>query len=178
MIARTPTNCLTREWSNVSEFEDWLREAENAPPARPPETAKDGQKLGFDTYLLTPSKSANSAPILCGTGDDFLDHYILNDGEITEVPLQWSQGELTATQIVEGKIAKKMMRSQKLVLCQVEDGKRKWFEVTVLNDDLSYPFEACKLALKCWAFTTYPEAKKRFKGLIQKARRGGFQWMR
>jgi hypothetical protein len=178
LIAHTPINCPTREWSNVSEFEDWLRETENTPQARPPETAKDGQKLAFDTYLLAPSKSANSAPILCGIGGDFSHLSILIDGEITEVPLQWSQGELTATQIVEGKIAKKIMHSQKIVLCQVEDRERKWFEVTTLNDDLTYPFEACKLALKFWAFETYPEAKKQFKGLIQKARRGGFQWMR
>lgn len=171
MSARTPINCPTREWSNVSEFEDWLREAENIPPARPPETAKDGQKLGFDTYLLAPSKSSNSTPILCGIGGDFLDHYFLLDGEITEVPLQWSQNGLSAIQIVEGKISKKMMRSQKLVLCQVEDSRRKWFEVSVLNDDLSYPFNACMLGLRCWAFTDYTLAKRQFNKSVKEKRK-------
>lgn len=176
MIARTPTNCPTREWSNVSELEDWLREAENTPPARPPETAKDGQKLAFDTYLLAPRKSGNSALCLCGIESHFLEN-VIRLGKLTiEVPFQWSDGHFTATQIVEGKIARKIMRSQKTVLCQVEDDRRKWFEVAVLGDDLDYPFGSHYLNAKCLPFNTYAEAATYFKAAVNKAKKGGSPW--
>jgi hypothetical protein len=87
------------------------------------------------------------------------------------VPLQWSDGHLIATQIVEGKIARKVMRSQKLVLCQVEDESKVWFEVTTLNGDLTYPFNACMIGLICWAFTNYPAAKKQYNKLIKDIRK-------
>ena len=73
---------------------------------------------------------------------------------------------MTATQIIEGKTTKKVMRSQKLVLCKVEDDKRIWFEVAGLGDDLSYPFDSKLIGIRVFPFGSYREAKAQFVSLV------------
>lgn len=167
MSTQIPTNCPTREWSNVSEFEDWLRESESTPPARPPENSKNGQKLGFDTYVSFNPKHASATRCLCDSEGGQLPNDILLGGQFFNVPLHWSDNKTTATQIVLGKRKRKVMRSHLLVLCQVEDVKNKWFEVAVLNKDLSYPFSASVIGMSCWPFLNYAEAKRQFQRLLR-----------
>lgn len=174
MKTHTPIKYPTRAWSNMTEFEEWIEEARRAQQPReikPQETTIDGQKVGFDTYVSICRKHPNFAHCLCSVEDGFVDNYILINGEFAEVPLQWSEGDVTATQTVEGKISKDMMRSQKLVLCKLEERGKSWFEVTVLNDDLTYPFNAYMLGLKCWAFADYIAARKKYNALIREVRK-------
>ena len=164
--------CPARSWSNASEFNEWLYDqAKNEQKRDCPKKPLNDQNLGFDTYILAHPKHASLSRCLCGFEGRPSDNVIQLKDDYSEVPLHWAEGDLTATQIVQGKRKRKVMRSYKLVLCQVEDPRSKWFEVTVLNDDLSYPFDACMLGLKCWAFTDYAKAKKQFNQLISKARK-------
>jgi hypothetical protein len=164
--------CPARSWSNASEFNEWLYDqAKNEQKRDCPKKPLNDQNLGFDTYILAHPKHASLSRCLCGFEGRPSDNVIQLKDDYSEVPLHWAEGDLNATQIVQGKRKRKVMRSYKLVLCQVEDPRSKWFEVTVLNDDLSYPFDACMLGLKCWAFTDYAKAKKQFNKLISKARK-------
>lgn len=134
--------------------------------SNPSSTGIDGQIVAFDSYIQTPKKTSNFAPCLCGSEGGFLENTIRLGRQDFNVPLQWSKDGFTATQIVEGKISKKVMRSQKLVLCQVEDDRRRWFEVSGLMSDLSYPFDASLLGIRVFAFDAYKEAKAQFNSLI------------
>jgi len=172
--AHTPIKFPARAWSNMTEFDEWIeeaRQAQNTPGIKLPDSPINGQNLGFNAYTLAHPKHASLSQCLCGFEDRPSDNAIQLKDDYSKVPLHWAEGDLTATQIVQGKRKRKVMRSYKLVLCQVEDPRSKWFEVTVLNDDLSYPFDACMLGLKCWAFTDYAKAKKQFNQLISKARK-------
>ena len=97
-------------------------------------------------------------------------HFIKNDIRLGRTkqrcPSTWEEGSLTATQIVEGKTSKKVMRSQKLILCKVEDDRRIWFEVAGLRDDLTYPFDSKLIGIRVFPFNTFKEAKAKFVSLV------------
>ena len=167
MSGINPSVCQTRSWSNVKEFHRWLDKI------KPLEPSIVSQKVGFDTYLLAPQRTAKTPHCLSVLGGDFSHNNILIDRTIYKVPGQWSCDGLTATQIVEGKIKREVMRSVWLVLCSVEDTSRRWFEVAALLNDLSYPFGEHYLGVRTHAFEDYPSAKKQFKRMISWARKEG-----
>ena len=165
MSATSPSELPTRSWANLKESHRWL---DNIEPLEP---RIFSQKVDFDTYLLAPPKTAKTPHCLSTLGGDFSHNHILIDRTFYKVPGQWSYDDLTATQIVEGKIKREVMRSGWLVLCSVEDASRRWFEVATLLDDLIYPFGEHYLGLRTHAFHDYPSAKKQFKRMISWARK-------
>ena len=103
------------------------------------------RKSGSISPLLSKPAILTFSPAM-NTGME--GHFIKNDIRLGRTkqrcPSTWEEGSLTATQIIEGKTSKKVMRSQKLILCKVEDDRRIWFEVAGLRDDpdVSIRFEA------------------------------------
>lgn len=165
----------TREWSNATQLNGWLDEAKNRDPggsSTSPISFVNGPKARFGTYLLGPRKSAKTGHCLSVLGACFDDDPILLGDRLIQVPTQWSWGDLTATQIVEGKRKPKVMRSQRLVLCCVEDKSRRWFEVAVLNKDLSYPSDPHLVGLSFFPFADYAAARRQFNLFTSKARKG------
>ena len=123
---------------------------------------KDVEKQESDTFLLPTSKRGKRDLCLCGLSGGFLKNSIVLNSRIQKVPTQWTEGNLTATQLVEGKIKKKVLRKGLVVLVQVEDENRKWFEVTRLRQDLSYPFTEALIGIRTHCFHTLKEARKHF----------------
>ena len=139
--------------------------------ATPSLTAKSAQIIGHKYYAI---KRRNSDILPClnsGIDGRFPKNTIRLKGTTHECPSTWTAGSLTATQIIEGKTSQKVMRSQKLVLCEVEDDKRIWFEVAVLFDDLSYPFDSQLVGIRAFPFESYKEAKAQFLSLTSWAER-------
>ena len=162
--------CPARSWSNASEFNEWLYDqAKNEQKRDCPKKPLNDQNLGFDTYILAHPKHASLSRCLCGSKGAHPAGCIRLSEGLYEVPLQWSEGKYTATQIVEGKRKHEIMRTQKMVLCQVEDDTNRWFEVAVLNNDLSYPFDCELIGLQAFQYLDYPSARRRYKSEVATA---------
>jgi hypothetical protein len=135
--------------------------------------SEEAQKLGFDTYILIRSKDSKSAPSLCRVDDKFPDNGIkIGCRDSSPSPLSWTSSSLSAVQVVEGKMKRDVLRSQKVVLCQVEDHRHRWFEVAVLDDRLNYPFGNHLVGLRSFPCKSLKEAKRKFASLKRKANRG------
>jgi hypothetical protein len=134
-------------------------------------TVINAQIVGYESYAL---KSRNS-DLLPRINSGIDGHFPNNDIRLRRTdhkcPTIWEEGTLTATQIIEGKTNKKMMRSQKLVICKVEDNKRIWFEVAGLLEDLTYPFDSELINVRVFPFETYKEAKAKFVSLVNWTKR-------
>ena len=165
MSAVTPT----RTWSNLPEFHRWIDQTSE--PIKALKPSIKAQEVGFDTYTLAHPKRASLSRCLCDTESGRIENVIQLGNEYIEVPLKWVEGKYTAVQIIQGKRNLEVMRSQKLVLCEVEDELNRWFEVAVLQDDLSYPFGCELIGLETFVYADYPSAKRRFKAEIAKARK-------
>jgi hypothetical protein len=133
--------------------------------------AQNAQIVGYQHYAI---KNRNSN-ILSRIDSDIDGHFRDNDirirGTNHECPSIWKEGPVTATQIIEGKTSRKVMRSQKLVLCLVENEHRIWFEVAGLSDDLTYPLEPHLVGIRVFPFEAYKEAKAQFVSLVNWTKR-------
>jgi len=131
----------------------------------------NAQIVGYQHYAI---KSRNS-DILSRIDSEIDGHFRRNDIRIQSTnhkcPSIWKEGTVTATQIIEGKTSKKVMRSQKLVLCLVENDHRIWFEVAGLRADLTYPFDSKLIGIRVFPFETYKEAKAQFVSLVNWTKR-------
>lgn len=161
---------LTRTWSNIPEFHRWIDLATE--PIEVLKPSIKAQEVGFDTYTLAHPKRASLSRCLCDAESGRIGNVIQLGNEYIEVPLIWVEGKYTAVQIIQGKRKLEVMRSQKLVLCEVEDELNRWFEVALLQDDLSYPFGCELIGLETFVYSNYPSAKRRFKAEIAKLRKG------
>jgi hypothetical protein len=137
----------------------------------PRSTVINAQIVGYESYALKSRNSDILPRIDTGVGGHFLSNTIRLRRTDHKCPSIWEEGNITATQIIEGKTNKKLMRSQKLVICKVEDDRRIWFEVAGLRNDLTYPFDSQLVGIRVFPFETYKEAKAKFISLVNWTRR-------
>ena len=156
--------CHSRSLKKItkSRFNTMTKNLKNTPSS----TAKSAQIMGHKSYAIKSRNSDILAPLDSGMDGRFPKNSIRLRRTDHKCPSTWTEGSLTATQIIEGKTTKKVMRSQKLVLCKVEDDKRIWFEVAGLGDDLSYPFDSKLIGIRVFPFGSYREAKAQFVSLV------------
>ena len=138
----------------------------------PSSMVKNAQIVGHESYAIKTRNSDIFTRLDSGAKGGFPKNDIRIKRTDYKCPSSWKQGGVTATQIIEGKTRKKVMRSQKLVICKVEDNRRIWFEVAGLNDDLTYPFDSQLIGIRVFPFETYKEAKAQFVSLVNWAKRG------
>ena len=132
---------------------------------------KNAQIVGYQSYAIK-SRDSDILPLIdSGIDGRFPKNTIRLRRTDHKCPTIWEEGSITATQIIEGKTSKKVMRSQKLVICKVEDDKRIWFEVAGLRDDLTYPFDSQLVGIRVFSFESYREAKAQFISLVNWTKR-------
>ena len=131
----------------------------------------NAQIVGYESYALKSRNSDILPRIDTGVGGHFPKNTIRLRRTDHKCPSAWKDGNITARQIIEGKTNKKVMRSQKLVICKVEDDRRIWFEVAGLSDDLTYPLEPHLVGIRVFPFETYKEAKAKFVSLVNSTKR-------
>ena len=127
--------------------------------------------VGYESYAIKSRNSDILPRINIGIDGHFPKNTIRLRRTDHKCPSIWKEGALTATQIIEGKTNKKVMRSQKLALCLVENDRRIWFEVAGLRDDLTYPFDSQLIGVRVFPFETYKEAKAQFVSLVNWSKR-------
>lgn len=137
----------------------------------PSSTAKNAQIVGYESYAIKSRNSDIFTRIDSGLGGRFAANDIRLGRTNHKCPTIWEEGSLTSTQVIEGKTNKKVMRSQKLVICKVEDDQRIWFEVAALRDDLTYPFDNQLIGIRSFPFGSYKEAKAKFVSLVSWVKR-------
>ena len=137
----------------------------------PSSIAQNAQIVGYQHYAIKNRNSDILSRIDSEIDGHFRDNDIRTRSTNHKCPSIWKEGTVTATQIIEGKTSKKVMRSQKLVLCLVENEHRIWFEVAGLSDDLAYPFEPHLVGIRAFPFGTYKEAKAKFVSLVNWTKR-------
>lgn len=137
----------------------------------PNSTVINAQIVGYKSYAIKGRNSDILPPINSGIDGHFPKNTIRLRSTDHKCPSSWEEGTLTATQIIEGKTNKKVMRSQKLVICKVENDRRIWFEVAGLRDDLTYPFDSQLIGVRVFPFETYKEAKAQFVSLVNWTKR-------
>jgi hypothetical protein len=131
----------------------------------------NAQIVGYVSYAIKSRNSDILPRINSGIDGHFRKNTIRLRRTNHKCPSSWEEGSLTATQIIEGKSNKKVMRSQKLALCLVENDRRIWFEVATLRDDLTYPFDSQLIGIRVFPFETYKQAKAKFVSLVNWTKR-------
>ena len=137
----------------------------------PSSTVINAQIVGYESYALKSRNSDILPRINSGIDGHFPKNTIRLRRTDHKCPSTWKQDSVTATQIIEGKTNKKFLRSQKLVICKVEDDRRIWFEVAGLREDLTYPFDLHLIGVRVFPFESYKEAKAQFVSLVNWTKR-------